>query len=82
MDVLVLGSPDRDAVDDAAERAEQGIGLPVQATVRSRSQWASGREGFIRQVKARPLVVVLVDDSDAPLANELRGLERRAGGRS
>ena len=35
LDVLVIGSPDRDAVDDAAERAERVIGLPVQATVRS-----------------------------------------------
>ena len=36
IDVLVIGEPDRDAVDDAAKRAERRIGLPVQATVRTR----------------------------------------------
>lgn len=46
VDVLVIGSPDRDAVDDAAERAERVIGLPVKATMRSRSQWLSAREAF------------------------------------
>jgi predicted nucleotidyltransferase len=74
VDVLVIGSPDRDAVDEAAERAEQIIGLPVQATVRSRSQWRAARDPFIQQVRARPLVVVLVDDGDRELADELRHL--------
>ncbi|MGH9272148.1 MAG: ArsR family transcriptional regulator [Ilumatobacteraceae bacterium] len=74
LDVLMIGSPDRDDVDDAAERAERVLGLPVQATVRSRSQWMSAREAFVQQVKARPLVVVLVDETDAKLADDLRGL--------
>ncbi len=63
IDVLVIGSPDRDAVDDAAERVERGIGMPVQATVRSRSQWTAERDSFVREVKSRPLVVVLAKDS-------------------
>ena len=79
IDVLVIGSPDREAVDEAAERAEQMIGLPVQATVRTRSQWLTAQEPFIQQVKARPLVVVLIDDEDAQLSEELRDL---AGGES
>jgi len=62
IDVLVIGSPDRDAVDDAAERVERAIGMPVQATVRSRSQWTAEHDSFVREVKSRPLVVVLVDD--------------------
>ena len=74
VDVLVIGSPGRDAVDDAAERAERVLGVPVQATVRSRSQWQSAREGFVQQVKARPLVVVLVDDTDVQLADGLHDL--------
>lgn len=71
IDVLVIGSPDRDAVDDAAERAEGTLGLPVQATVRSRDQWASSRDSFIQEVKGRPLVVVLADDD---IADELKRL--------
>ena len=70
IDVLVIGSPDRDAVDDAAERAERTIGLPVQATVRSRSQWTGARDSFIREVKRRPFVIVLADDD---LVEELPG---------
>ena len=47
IDVLVIGKPGRDAIDAAerAERAERRIGLPVQATVRTRTQWeAKARE--------------------------------------
>ena len=62
IDVLVIGTPDRDEVDDAAERAERAIGLPVQATVRSRDQWTEARDSFIQEVRSRPLVVVLADD--------------------
>ncbi len=69
LDVLVIGSPDRDTVDDAAERAERTIGLPVQATVRTRSQWIAARDSFIQEVKSRPLVVVLADDD---IADELQ----------
>ncbi len=77
IDVLVIGDADRDAVDDAAERAERRIGLPVQATVRSRAQWDAARESFIRRVRSRPLVVVLVAD-DPSLAADLRQLDHEA----
>ena len=65
IDVLVIGAPDRNAVDDAAERAERAIGLPVQATVRSCAQWSAARDSFIQEVKSRPLVVVLAEDDIA-----------------
>lgn len=65
IDVLVIGSPERDIVDDAAERAERILRLPVQAAVRSRAEWASGRDSFVREVKNRPLVVVAAAD-DVP----------------
>ena len=74
VDVLVIGSSDRDAVDDAAERVERRVGLPVQATVRTRAQWEAVRESFIQEVRSRPLVLVLVDE-DSPLAIELRQLD-------
>ena len=32
-----------------------------QATVRTRAQWESQRESFIKEVRSRPFVVVLVD---------------------
>jgi hypothetical protein len=79
IDVLVIGDADRDAVDDAAERAERQIGLPVQATVRTRAQWETQRESFIKDVRSRPLVVVLVADDDSQFAVELRALDDGRG---
>ena len=81
VDVLVIGAPDHDEVDDAADRAERDIGLPVQATVRSRSGWRAEHESFIREVKSRPLVPVLVDETDEELAQELSDLQRLPGPR-
>lgn len=72
VDVLVIGEPDHDEVDDAAERAEGAIGLPVQATIRSLSQWTDERESFIREVKSRPVVPVLVDEAGGELDDDLR----------
>lgn len=64
VDVLVIGTPDRDDVDDAAERAERDIGLPVQAIVRSAAQWSTDHDSFIREIRSRPLLVVLAHDLD------------------
>jgi len=77
IDVLVIGDVDHDDMHDAAEDAERKIGLPVQATARSLASWLSGDESFIREVKARPLVPVLVEDPSSPLATELHTLEAR-----
>jgi len=78
IDVLVIGDVDRDAIDDAAERAERRIGLHVQATARTRDQWMSARESFIKDVRPRPLVLVLVTD-DSTVATELRQLDSHRG---
>ena len=80
VDVLVIGDADRDLVDDAAQRAEEQIGMPVQATVRTQSQWRSERSSFIREVKSRPLVIVLANDEQKPGGERLE-LEAK-GGRS
>lgn len=78
VDVLVIGSADRDVVDEAAERAERRIGMPVQATVRTRLQWESGRESFIREIKSRTMVPVL-SDVEQPFTTELDALESEGG---
>ena len=77
IDVLVIGDVDQDEMHDAAEHAERQIGMPVQATARSRKTWLSAQESFIREVKSRPLVPVLIDDPDSPLADELHDLQHR-----
>jgi len=59
VDVLVVGSVDRDGVYDAAERAGQRLHREVNPTLVSAPRWASGDEPFLRQVRSRPLVALL-----------------------
>ena len=63
IDVLVIGNPDRDAVDHAAARVERRLSFPTQAVVRTRDQWESNEESFIKEVKHRPLHVILVGEA-------------------
>ncbi|MGD9526291.1 MarR family transcriptional regulator [Pseudonocardia sp.] len=58
VDVLAVGEPDRDAVHEAARRAEERIGLPVNVTVVSAARWAAGEDGFVRRVRSAPRVPV------------------------
>jgi predicted nucleotidyltransferase len=59
IDVLVVGAPDRDGLDEAAERAGRRLGLEVNVTVRSPQRWHGGQDGFHAEVTVRPLVPVL-----------------------
>ncbi|CAN5132371.1 ArsR family transcriptional regulator [soil metagenome] len=59
VDILVAGDPARQDVDDAADRAEARLGQPVQVTVRTRGEWEDRDDAFIREVRSRPLVLVL-----------------------
>ncbi len=77
IDVLVIGDVDLDAIHDAADAAEDQIGLPVQATARTREAWLGADESFIREVRSRPLVPVLVDDQATVLAADLDDLQHR-----
>ncbi len=54
IDVLVLGDPDRDALYEAAGRAEGRLGRPVQITIRDSSWLASGSGSFHDTVISRP----------------------------
>jgi hypothetical protein len=58
VDVLVVGTPDRDAVHDAATRAEERIGLPVNATVVAPRRWETGGDGFVTRVRGSARVPV------------------------
>lgn len=59
VDVLVIGTVDRDAVYDAADRAAKRLRREVNPTVVSAQRWQTGEEPFLRQVRARPLVPLL-----------------------
>lgn len=54
VDVLVVGRPDRSAVYEAADRAQQRLGLPVNPTIISRTRWSDPDDGFARDVRSSP----------------------------
>lgn len=58
LDVLAIGRPDRDDLDEAAESAGHRLGREVNVTVRSAEWWRSGTDGFHAEVQARPLVPI------------------------
>lgn len=76
IDVLVIGDVDLDTMHDAADTAERQIGLPVQPTARSQSAWLHADESFIREVRSRHLVPVLVNNQARHLTNDLSVLTR------
>jgi len=59
LDVLVIGVPDRDELDDAAQRASGRLAREVNVTIRSLAWWREGTDGFHADVTRRPLVPVL-----------------------
>jgi DNA-binding transcriptional ArsR family regulator len=59
VDVLLIGTPDRRDVYDAADRAQARLGLPVNPVVRTPSQWRTHGDELIKQVKATATVPVI-----------------------
>ncbi len=58
IDVLVIGSPDRDTVYAAAAAAEERIGRPVQTTIRRLAAWQSSDDAFLNTLRERPFLVL------------------------
>jgi hypothetical protein len=58
IDVLLIGTPDRDASYEAARRAEERLGREVNVTMRTQSQWLAAADGFIRQLRSAPLLEI------------------------
>ena len=56
IDVLVLGTPDRDQLYEALSLAEQRLGRPVEATIRDSSWLESGTGSFHDTVTSRPML--------------------------
>lgn len=66
LDVLVIGAPDRDALDDAAQRAGERLAREVNVTIRSRLWWQQGTDGFHADVTRRPLVPIFSEGGVLP----------------
>ncbi len=59
VDVLIVGEPSRAEIYDAAERAEQRIGFPVNVTISSPARWAAASDALIQQIRSAPVVWVV-----------------------
>jgi predicted nucleotidyltransferase len=66
LDVLVIGTPDRDALDDAAQRAGARLAREVSVTIRSADWWRSGDDGFHSEILRRPLVQISGNEGTPP----------------
>jgi len=65
IDVLVIGDPDRDELDEAAQRAGARLAREVNVTIRSPQWWREGGNGFHAEVTRRPLVPLFAEPSAA-----------------
>ncbi len=65
LDVLVIGAPARDPVYDAADRAEQRLGMPVNPVIRTPAAWHDHPDPLLQQIQASPSLVVLEPDDNA-----------------
>ena len=59
VDVLIVGDPDRMAVDAAMQEAEEALGREVQATVVSLSEWEVAKSPLLQTIMRRPLVAIV-----------------------
>jgi DNA-binding transcriptional ArsR family regulator len=59
VDVLVVGEPSRSDIYEAAEQAEQRLGLPVNVTLCSPARWTASSDALIQQIRSAPIVWVL-----------------------
>jgi predicted nucleotidyltransferase len=56
IDVLVVGTPDRDDIYEAAMRAQLRLGCLVNVALRTTEQWATATDGFTQHVRSSPLL--------------------------
>jgi len=64
VDVLIVGTSDRDQLFDACQRAELRLRREVNATVVAPARWAAADEPFLQEVRQRPLVSLRVEGRD------------------
>jgi DNA-binding transcriptional ArsR family regulator len=65
LDVLVVGHPARGDVYDAADRAQERLGMPVNPVIRPADAWQEAADPLVQQIRSGPFVVVLApDDAD------------------
>lgn len=58
VDVMVIGSPVREQVYDASDRAQERLGIPVNSTIRSAAAWGAASDALVAAIKSGPHIVV------------------------
>ena len=56
VDILVVGSPDRDEVFAAADRAQIRLHREINTTIVSDQRWTDSEEPFLRTIRSQPLL--------------------------
>lgn len=59
LDVLIVGTPDRDELYEATVRAEERLQRRIDVTVRTKEAWRNAGDGFLQQIRSSRLVPVL-----------------------
>jgi DNA-binding transcriptional ArsR family regulator len=60
IDLMVVGTPDRDAIYDACDRVERLVGRPVNPTIMTIAEaQAESQSGFMKTVTSRPTVPLI-----------------------
>lgn len=62
IDVLVIGDVSRSDLYEAAERAEERLGLQVNPTLCSLERWFAASDALIQQIRTAPLVWVVGEE--------------------
>ena len=70
LDVLVVGRPTRESVYDAADRAQQRLGMPVNPVIRAVDAWRDATDPLVQQIRSGPFVPVLEPDNVVGAAAE------------
>jgi DNA-binding transcriptional ArsR family regulator len=70
LDVLVVGRPTRESVYDAADHAQQRLGMPVNPVIRTAEAWGDATDPLVRQIRSGPFVPVLEPDNTVGAAAE------------
>ena len=70
LDVLVVGRPTRESVYDAADHAQQRLGMPVNPVIRTAEAWGDATDPLVQQIRSGPFVPVLEPDNTVGAAAE------------
>lgn len=64
IDLLVVGSPDRDDLHDAVDAAARRLNREVNPVIVSERRWTTSADGFIVELRSRPRVAVIERPAD------------------